>query len=398
LTRRFATRIARLLWASTITFAIGSFLVGAPFDVLDLDVVLLAFFIFLISFSSMGALVASRLPENPIGWLMSLAGLSYAIGGFAVSYTESVAPGPASLAGRLLVWPGVWIWNIGIGLGGIFLVLLFPDGHLPSRRWRPVAWAAATGLLLLTASAALVPGPFEDTRADNPLGLRGVGPVLEILEVVGLALVISSLLAAVVSVAVRFRRSRGEERLQLKWLTYAGTFVAICILASLPLESLADTSEVASDISNFVITASLSTIPIAVGVAILRYRLYDIDRIINKTLVYAAITAVLVAGYVASVLVLQRLLPFTDDSPVAVAISTLAMAALFGPLRRRVQDAVDRRFYRNRFDATRTIEAFGIRLRKETNLDELSADLIAVVEETVQPAHTSLWLRAERKA
>jgi hypothetical protein len=398
-TRRRAALIAWSLWGLTVALAVGSFAVDIPFQaVIDLDPVLFSFLIFLVSFSSVGALVALRLPRNPIGWLMLLAGLSYAFGGFAVSYAESVAPGPSSLGGRLLVWPSTWVWNIGIGLGGVFLLLLFPNGHLPSRRWKPVAWAGAIGLALLSASGALAPGSFDDTRAVNPLGVRGAESVLEIVGVVGLALVLTCLLGAVASVGVRFRRSRGTERLQLKWLSYSGGLVATCILAAIPLEASAASSETATNISNFVITASLATIPIAVGVAILRYRLYEIDRIINKTLVYGLLTAILVAGYVGSVLLLQALLPVADDSPAAVAVSTLAMAALFGPLRRRVQDVVDRRFYRSRFNAVRTVEEFGSRLRSETDLDALSADLIGVVRQTVQPSHASLWLRAEKKA
>lgn len=399
MTRRRAALIAWSLWGLTVALAVGSFAVDIPFQaVIDLDPVLFSFLIFLVAFSSVGALVALRLPRNPIGWLMLLAGLSYAFGGFAVSYAESVAPGPSSLAGRLLVWPSTWVWNIGIGLGGVFLLLLFPNGHLPSRRWKPVAWAGAIGLGLLSASAALAPGSFDDTRAVNPLGIRGAESVLEIVGEVGLALVLSCLLGAVASVGVRFRRSRGTERLQLKWLSYSGGLVATCILAAIPLEASADSSETATNISNFVITTSLATIPIAVGVAILRYRLYEIDRIINKTLVYGLLTAILVAGYVGSVLLLQALLPVADDSPAAVTVSTLAMAALFGPLRRRVQDVVDRRFYRSRFNAVRTVEEFGSRLRSETDLDALSADLIGVVRQTVQPSHASLWLRAEKKA
>jgi hypothetical protein len=276
-------------------------------------------------------------------------------------------------------------------------VLLFPSGRLPSRRWRPVAWAGGAGIVLLTASAFLTPGPFEDSDVVNPLGIRGAGAILEFVGVVGLGMVIFALLGAVVSVVVRFRRSKGVERLQLKWLTFAGALVATCIVVAIPLEAAAASSETATNISNFVITASLSTIPIAVGVAILRYRLYDIDRIINNTLVYGLISAILVVGYAGLVLLLQRLLPVTNDSPVAVAASTLAMAALFGPLRRRVQREVDRRFYRSKFDAGRTIEEFGTRLRNETDLEALSADLIAVIRRTVQPSHAWLWLAGPKE-
>jgi hypothetical protein len=392
-TRRRDVFIAWSLWGATVALAIGSFLVGIPFDaVIDLDPVVLAFLLFLVSFSCVGTLVALRLPRNPIGWLMSLAALSYAIGGFSVSYFESVAPEPSSVLGRLFVGVGMWSWNIGIGLAGVFLVLLFPSGRLPSRRWRPVAWAAGAGIVLLTASVFLTPGPFEDSDVVNPLGIRGAGAILEFVGVVGLGMVIFALLGAVVSVVVRFRCSKGVERLQLKWLTFAGALVATCIVVAVPLEAAAASSETATDISNFVITASLSTIPLAVGVAILRYRLYDIDRIINHALVYGLISAILVVGYAGLVLLLQALLPVTNDSPVAVAASTLAMAALFGPLRGRVQREVDRRFYRSKFDAGRTIEEFGSRLRNETDLEALSADLIAVIRRTVQPSHASLWL------
>ena len=397
--RVVAGRVAWTLWAITIALALGSLLVPLPLEEqIGFDAVIVAFLLFLCSYGTVGALVASRLPTNPIGWLMIAAGLSYAVGGFAVSYTESVASGPWSLGARLVVWPGLWIWNVGIGLGGILLLVLFPTGHPPSPRWRPVVWAGIAGLALLSCSAALVPGRIEETGAVNPFGIEGSEPLLEVAAIAGLGLLLICLFGAVASLVARFRRSRGTERLQLKWLAYSGGLVAACLLGALPLEAAAGNSETATNVSNFLVTASLTTIPIAVGLAIFRYRLYDIDRIINRTLVYGLLTALLIGSYVVCVLLLQALLPFSDESAVAVAASTLATAALFGPLRRAVQQIVDRRFYRSRVDAARTIEEFSGRLRRETDLDALSADLIGVVRETVKPSHASLWLRAERES
>jgi hypothetical protein len=309
-------------------------------------------------FVIVGALIVSRRPDNLIGWLF-LSGVCGGLQMLLGSYATVALLQPSSGLGG--AGPAAWLAQIlqfQFVAAIVFLVLLFPTGSLISRAWRPIAW-----LLLLS------------------LGLSVVAIGLEAGTLV-----------------VRFRASRGDERLQLKWLTYAGALVAICLVALIPPEIVVESSEAATDISNFVVTSSLATIPLAVGVAILRYRLYDIDRIINRTLVYGLLTAVLICGYVGCVLFLQTLLPLSDESPVAVAVSTLAMAALFGPLHRAIQRIVDRRFYRSRFDAARTVEEFSGRLRRETDLDALSDDLIGVVRETVKPAHASLWLRAERES
>ncbi len=337
---------------------------------------LVAAFGFALSFAIVGALVASRRPDNPIGWIMCASGLAYAVGGVSVSYVESTLAGGDDDALRSAAdWVSGWVWMLGIGPAATFLPLLFPDGHLPTRRWRPVAWAAAIGLGVMVVGLALQ----DAWRAAEVAA--GVG---------GLLLVLSAI-ASIASLVFRFRRAHRVERSQLKWLTYAAALVGLAVLAQIVAEATVGTSD---EFSNTLISASVATLPICIGIAILRYRLYDIDVVINRTLVYGALSAALVGAYVSSVLLLQLALsPLTEDSGLAIAGSTLAVAALVGPLRGRIQGLVDRRFYRRRYDAVRTLEDFGARLRDQVELDSLGAELRAVVGETMQPAHVSLWLR-----
>jgi hypothetical protein len=287
------------------------------------------------------------------------------------------------------VWANSWYWFALIALVFIYLPLLFPDGRLPSRRWLPVAvlpGIGVAGIIVLGSLAETLRGQNVDYRIDNPIGIEGLPPVedLPAFDVLGLGLLGIGTLGAVASVAVRFHRSRGIERQQLKWFLFAA--------APIPYFPLSDYGPLILDALAF--GWVLLGLPAAIGIAVLRYRLYDIDVVINRTLVYGALTATLALVYLGSVVGLQRLLsPVGDSNQFAVVASTLLIAALFGPLRRRVQSLIDRRFYRRKYDARRTLEAFSAKLRGVSDLDGLNGELLAVVLETVQPAHASLWLR-----
>lgn len=344
---------------------------------------LIASLVFIGAFAIVGALVASRLPGNPIGWIMCLAGLAYGVGGASVTYLEW-----SGQDSTVAAWVSNWVWTVGVVPVMTFLLLLFPNGRLPSPRWRPVAIAATAGLVLMVGGQALTPGRFEDLPIENPLGVPGAGTV----AVVGLIVVLLSVAASIASLVSRYRNGGHEERQQLKWLTYAAVLVGLAIASLVPIDAVAtfDTTE----LTNTIVTAAIAVVPIAIGIAILRHGLYDIDLVIRRTLVYAALTASLAVAYLGAVILLQLALgPLTEDNGLAVAGSTLAVAALFRPVRSRIQSTVDRRFYRARYDAGRTIASFGARLRDEVELDALASDLRSVVSTTMQPAHVSVWLR-----
>ncbi|MDP9135329.1 MAG: hypothetical protein M3N56_10955 [Actinomycetota bacterium] len=346
-----------------------------------------------LAFPVVGALIASRQPRNAIGWLFLVAGLGrgldYAFLGYAI---HALVAAPGSLPGGALAGllaDLAWVPSL---LGGTALLfLLFPGGRLPSRRWRPLVWLIGAVTVGYVAGTLLNPGPlYYVPSVDNPLGVEGAGSVTDLLVEGSGGVAIALILAAVASLVARFRRSRGQERQQLKWLVYA----AALLFLSTPVQPLLTGLEGAGVVIGDVLFGFLITlIPIAVGIAILRHRLYDIDLVIRRTLVYGALTATLGAAYLGSVLLVGLAV---GRSGLAVAVSTLAVAALFGPARARIQAVVDRRFYRRRYDATVTLESFGGRLRDELDLETLVDDLRGVVAETVQPAHVSLWLRSER--
>jgi hypothetical protein len=348
---------------------------------------LLAFTVFMV----MGALIVAHQPSNTIGWIFSAIGLLTAIGGLAQEYAEyAYITRPGSLPGAILaVWFTLWWWYPTLFLTLVFTLFFFPTGRLLSRRWRPAFWLAATTTAAITMLAALSPGLNldKDHAVRNPIGIGWVEDVEQGAVGAGLFVLLSvSLVAALASLVLRFRRSRGEERQQLKWFTYAGA-----LLLLVPLGDFIPNA----NLSTAVFGLLIAFLPVAAGIAILRYRLYDIDRIINRTLVYGLLTALLGAVYVGVVLVLGQVSGGIGTTPPswAIAAATLAAAALFQPARRRIQQVVDRRFNRRSYDAAETIDTFGARLRDQIDLDTLSAELLAVVDQTMEPTRASLWLR-----
>jgi hypothetical protein len=343
-----------------------------------------------IVFAGVGGLIATRQPGNTIGWLFLGAGVAAGVAGLASSYADywvDDRPGPA-LLGETAAWYGSLSWIPWILVPSTFLLLLFPDGRLLSRGWRPVAWCAALGIGGGFVTAGLAPGGLEDyPDVTNPFGLDS--PVLDPLNGLTFLLIGVGLVGSSASLVVRFRRARGELRQQIKWLAFAGVVAAVTFIAGVVSYDL-----VGQDIAYGAIMLSVLGLPVAAGIAILRHRLYDIDVVINRALVYAGLTATLAGCYLGAVLLLQLVLSgVTESSSLAVAASTLAVAALFRPARARIQGAVDRRFYRRKYDAQRTLGLFSASLRDQVELDALSSDLRGVVRETLQPAHVSLWLR-----
>jgi hypothetical protein len=342
--------------------------------------------------STVGAVIASRRPENPIGWIFCAAGLHGGVSHFSSEYAVyTLLAEPRSFpGGEALAWVRSWIWVPYLGLF-TFLGLLFPDGQLPSSRWRWIAWLSATVILSGTALVAFSPGPVYGLHPiQNPLGIESLKGVVDPVK----ASLYALLSIAAISLFVRLRRARRIERQQLKWVTYtAAVAVSGAILAYLVGEAVH--ASWVSWVGLILTMSGIVGIPITMTIAILKYRLYDIDLIINRTLVYGTLTATLVALYFGSVIVLQRafVVLTSQESTLAVAASTLAIYVLFNPLRRRIQSFIDRRFYRRKYDARKTLEVFSAKLRDETDLDALSDELVEVVRETMQPAHVSLWLR-----
>ena len=352
-----------------------------------------------VSFSTVGGMIAPRLPpHNPVGWLFCTIGLLAGMRLFVAEYaivTLLAEPGtPLSNlpGGEALAWVSSWLWVSHIGLF-LFLALLFPDGGPPSSRWRPFAWTVGVVIVVGTVAVAVWPetaAGFDLTS--HPLGIEIVTEAVNPMETILYTLA----LVAMSSLVVRLRRSKGVERQQVKWFAYAVVVLAIsAILAYVVSETMG--IRWLGWISSVLVIVGVVGLPVAVGMAILRYRLYNIDLIINRTLVYGALTALLVAVYVGSIVLFQGLLRALtgQGSQLAIVASTLAVAALFTPLRRRIQSFIDRRFYRRKYDARRTLEAFSAKLRNQTDLDALGDDLVDVVRETMQPTHVSLWLRPE---
>jgi hypothetical protein len=354
----------------------------------------------ILAFSTVGALIATRQPQNLVGWIMLVAGFALGATVLTSTYIDLSITQPR---GRLpatewVAWFAQWIWVPGFAPALTFLLLLFPNGQLPSRRWRLVGWLAVAAMATLGFGMAFTPGPFVDyPKVTNPLGLAPLEGSLLDGGGVGWLLLPAGVVLSAGSMVVRYRRATGEERQQIKWFALAAAFAAVgwvvITLAYGTDEGTQNPLLVAAQLLQLLTFLGLA---LAVGIAVLKYRLYDIDLLINRTLVYGALTALLVGVYVGSIVVLQGLLRALtgQESQLAIVASTLAVAALFNPLRRHIQSFIDRRFYRSKYDAAKTLETFSAKLRDETDLDALSDDLVGVVRETMQPAHVSLWLRS----
>ena len=355
--------------------------------------VLLAF----VSFLIVGVLIASHRPENPIGWMFCIIGLASVWDFFANEYAfYALVTQPSALpAGVWMGWSRLWTAAIAWPLM-LFSLLLFPTGRLPSPRWRPFAWFAVAVFVLLGVLAVFEPGRLPEIPVLNPTGIERAAGIMKSSQSILIPLTVGIVLAMAASVIVRFRRARGEERQQMKWLAYTAVFLGPLLGVSvLNFQVLHNrVIEFAVGIAGPVVVAA---VPVAIGVAILRYRLYEIDIVINRTLVYGSLTAMLVALYFGTIVVLERafVLLTGQGSTLAVVAATLLIAALFNPLRGRIQALIDRSFYRRKYDARKTLQGFSKKLRDETDLEALRADLVGVVSETMQPAHVSLWLRPE---
>lgn len=339
--------------------------------------------------AAVGAVVAARRPDNAVGWLLSVAAFSMAALQLAGALADRLAAG-GSDGGRavdLLRWLGEWGWVPAfVALFALF-PLLFPTGAPPAPRWRAVAWIALGAAVVDVVANAFAPGPLgSEPGVENPLGIAGFPSDL-IRPVADWAL-LAATAAAIASLVVRYRRSRGVERRQLQWVLLAGVVLLVCLLAG----------ATGQDVFWPALMVGVLALSAAVAVAMLRYRLYDIEVVVNRALVYGALTATLAATYLGAVLLLRLVaVPLTGDSGLAVAASTLAVAALFRPARTRIQSAVDRRFYRRKYDAQRTVQGFAARLRDEVDLATVTAELRAAVGDTMGPAHVSLWLVEPRR-
>ena len=383
---RTTARLAWSLWAVMIALVAGGLVLGVasrpetPLYGYWVEDSLIA-----PTFATLGALIVSRRPGNVIGWIFLVTGAGASVQLLSGQY--------ATVALRSQTWPGgataAWLSTLAqfsIVFSTLFLIFLFPTGRLPSSRWRPVAWIAGMVIAVSVAVTALTPGMIEDfPSVRNPFSVESAAAVLGILDAVGGWMGLACFVAAILSLILRFYRSRGDERLQLKWFAYAATLGFLAIL-------FGGEARVSGTL---VWTVAPLSLPICAGIAILMYRLYEIDLLINRTLVYGSLTAALALVYVGGVVSLQYAFRALtgSESQIAIVASTLTIAALFVPLRRRVQGFVDRLFYRRKYDAAKTLETFTSKLRNETDLDSLGEDLAGVVRETVQPTHVSLWMR-----
>jgi hypothetical protein len=407
MSHRTAARLAWLLWglalclaAVGLLFGVLTFRVSLPEGREPFLVPILVQGALLVLYGTLGALIASRQSRNLIGWLflvvavsLGLLSVAYGYGDYALYARDNSLPGA-----ELAAWVTTWLFIVAVFGSVCYLFLLFPDGRPTSPRWRPVVWGVTITVVVAILAAALDPGPpsaFPTVK--NPLQVgESIGRVARVANDITDFAAIPVFLVSLASMITRLRHARGRERLQLKWMTYAASLTATSFAVAFFASSLLRWQTVA-DIFFLLGVTGFACLPVAAGIAILRHRLYEIDVVINRTLVYGSLTAMLALVYFGGVTVTQaifRALTGQEEQPqLAIVVSTLVIAALFNPLRRRIQTFIDRRFYRKKYDAAKTLEAFSVKLRDETDLDALNAELVRVVRETMQPAHVSLWLR-----
>ncbi|HKS69303.1 MAG TPA: hypothetical protein VJQ45_02715 [Ktedonobacterales bacterium] len=368
---------------------------ATPSDQLSTLVQLAGFF----AYPVVGSLIVSRRPSNTVGWIFCAIGLGTATTAFSAGYIQHAlaAHEDTQLATGLIDALGNGVWNLNLGLGSL-LLFLFPDGKPISHRWRFIVWLDAIAIALMVIAAWVQPGPLEaNGRVVNPIGLAAAGPVLNAVNVVGHVIFLPLVLLAVASVIVRYRRASGIQRQQIKWFALGAAAMVLLIVVT--VSAVPDEN---SPLSTIGFALAFAMLPIGAGIGVLRYRLYDIDILINRTLVYGSLTLLLAAVYFGSVIGMQRMVRLAADSraeqnPLIIVVSTLLIAALFTPLRRSIQRTIDRRFYRAKYDTARTLERFAATLRQQVELAQLEDHLVGVVEETMQPAHVSLWLRPLQK-
>jgi hypothetical protein len=351
----------------------------------------LAFVVPILAFSLVGSVIARRRPENLIGWLLVTIGLLWSVvvaGAFASTWALKTGSLPKTV--------GEWIdlatvaWVPALGLIGTQLPLRLPDGKLPSPRWRWFSRITLVLIALAVVGLATAPGEVESVKGTaNPIGSQA-------LKWLGAAtlLLIASFVGGLAALVVRYRRSGSQDRVQLRWVAFGGGVFLAVFLVSFPANQWGNDQSTVGITITAIAQAAFAALPVSIGYAVLKHRLYDIDTVVNRTLVYGALTATLAAAYLGTVLLLQLTLrPLTESSDLAIAGSTLAVAALFRPARAGIQEMVDRRFYRRKYDAQRTLEAFSAHLRDQVDIAALNNGLSGVVREALQPAHVSLWLR-----
>lgn len=403
---RAVTRLAWTSWAAAIALGLCAIILAVlrlpetlPPEREGILPLVVALVMTAAVYATVGALVASRRPENPIGWIFLAIGVGLAATFAAYGYADHSLYGGADLpAARYAAAFTDTLFILSVFIGPCIALYLFPTGRPPSRGWRPATW------LVLAAPVVTIAGELEPVELpsypglQNPLGLPGVaGEVASLAhDLGGVFLPPALFVVTLTSIVVRFRRAGRDERQQIKWVGYVAAMTALCFATMLVAGAVLPSW--APDVLFLAGLLGSGLISVAAAIAILRHRLYDIDLVVNRTLVYGSLMAILAASYIGAVLLLQLAFsPVTEGSSVAVALSTLAVAALFRPARRRVQELVDRRFFRRRYDAGRTLDSFTARLRDQVDLDALGTELVGVVRETMQPAHVSLWLRgAER--